>query len=222
MLLIKAAARGFGVWVTYIAVGTLFSWLCLAVSLGTIWRGEDGGLAHAAHAGPIVLLLLLLRPQFWATALFLFGFPSLAVVLGQGMGLRAALQRVLRAKVSLLSDTALRVVWPVCTKLTAQRGTGALRDMARAIDQSIQENSSGALRWLLRKVTSLARLPALLAGGEFIEQVRSQPEQARVQVRARIEAEVSARTQGGVFRALVMLLAGTALSTIAVLTAWPL
>ena len=220
MLLVKAAARGLATWVSYAIVGTLFSWACLAVSFSAIWRGSDG-IGHAAHAGAAVLILLLFMPQFWATMLYLVGIPAVSVVLGQGMGIRAALQRALREKSGMLSEAALRAVWPVCQKLAAQSGTNKLHDAARAIDQAIQNSTRGALRWLLRRVSNIAKLPALLAGGEFLERVRSQPDAAQSVVRTRIEDELRQRTQGSVFRTLWILLGVTALITVLILFAWP-
>lgn len=220
-ILLSAAGRGIFVWLTYALVGTLFSWICLGFTIGTLWKGENGGLAHAAHAGPIVFLLLLAFPQFWVTMIYFAGLPFLSVSLGHGMAVRAAIKRVLAEKVDVVIDWVMRVLWPLCEKLSAQGGLVKVRDVARAIDERIQSNSSGTLRWLLRRVSNIAKLPELLAGGEFLAQVRNQPEEARTKISTRLEDAMRARIEGSVFGALLMVLGITLLSAVLILLFWP-
>lgn len=198
MLLAKAAARGIATWAFYAVAGLLFSLLCFAAAYGALWRGAAG-----SKLGPLVVTLI-----------YVVAIPALAIVSGQAMGLRAALQRVLREKSGALSELALRVIWPVCENVAARPVASTLSDVARAIDAAIQSHTTGAARWLLRKVTDAARLPALLAGGEFLARVRSEPDSAKDSVRTRIEDELRERTNGAVYLVLQILLGACLLLTV--------
>ncbi|HEX7669565.1 MAG TPA: hypothetical protein VF395_08280, partial [Polyangiaceae bacterium] len=114
-LVARAGARGFGVWGVYAAVGVLLNWLTFAVTFVPLWGSAD--LGHAGHAGPVALLLLLFFPQFWVSMAFLLGFPLLCVLAGQKMGLKAALQTVLRERSDALTEAALSLSWPICEKV---------------------------------------------------------------------------------------------------------
>jgi hypothetical protein len=218
MFLVKAAARGLTVFATYAVAGTLLSWICLVVTFRTLWSGGQFG----GHGGGIELVLLFMFPQTWATLLFLLGIPALSVGLGHAMGVRAAIKRALSEKTTLLVDWIMRVLWPLSEKLAAQSTAETVHDVASAINRRIEENSTGALRWLLRRVSAVLRLPAILASGEFLDRVRKQPNEARQDLSVRVSDQLRARVEGGsVFGALLIVMGATVLAALLILTVWP-
>lgn len=202
---VKAAGRGILGWVLYVALGTFFSWLQLALLGSTLFRDGAGTLERAGHAGASVLLVLCVMPQFWIALAYALALPVLYALLGQGVALRAALQSVLRERSAGLSELAVRAAFPVCERVAGEKvvSVGAV---ARAPEQRIDELSAGAMRWLLKRATRAARLPALIAGTDFLAQVRSQPNEARQRLRGRVQSELEARAQGALHLPFLVLL----------------
>src|SRR5689334_11768704 len=109
----------------YAGAGTFFHWTVFAFAAGDIWAHSDGrGLAHAGP-GPFavfLLLLLLLTPQGFVTAIYVLGLPFLCLVLGKREAVRAAVRRLLRDKKEALTELALGVSLRAAQRLAATPG----------------------------------------------------------------------------------------------------
>jgi hypothetical protein len=133
------------------------------------------------------------------------------------------MKHALSQKAALLVDGITRIAWPVCEKLSAQGTAVATLDAANGINQRIEASNTGVLRWLLRRVSTALRLPALLSSADFLALARTQPDQARQMLSTRVQDELQARVKGhAVFTALFVVLGATVLATVAILVAWPI
>jgi hypothetical protein len=223
-LFAKSAARAMGVLFVYVAVATLCSWVAFGFAARDIWYdAEVGGGRFLAHAGGgggpfaiVILVLMLFTPPGLATLLYIAGFPFIALLLGKQQAIRAAIHRLVREKISILSDLVLGFAMEVAAGIAARPGVERAGSVARKLNQAVGAvQGSFFTRFLLRNVLKAIRVHELLIATDFVAHVKTDPDVAREHLRAGIEPRLIALAGKASWKPLLVLVAAVALLTVA-------
>jgi hypothetical protein len=222
-LLAKSAARAAAVLFTYGVVATLSSWIALGFAAGDLFNEVMvGGGRFAAHSGggggPLILVFLVIflfmTPQGWVTLVYLAGFPLIGLLLGKQQAIRAAIHRVLREKITIISDLLLGFSMEVAGGIAQKPGAERAGSVARQLNKAVGAlQGSFFIRFLLRNVLKAIRVDELLLATDFVARVKTDPDGAREQLRAGIEPRLVALAGKASWKPLSILVGSVALLT---------